>query len=197
MPTSIPKASASVVEAPRFRSSITTTLDRHSGAALVLTDESALSKWLVRADDDSPTADALSTPFGTSTARDGLLVAGSRPDEWLVLGSEGESDRLLRSLPAAGHVSVLDWTHARAALRLTGVPATSALEKVCSLDWSDPMTPDGAVTSASVAKVTCDIVRNDRDDMPSYLVLCDRSLGQYLYDALADAAAEFGVSGGV
>ena len=37
------------------------------------------------------------------------------------------------------------------------------LEKVCSLDWSDPMTPDGAVASASVAKVTCDIARNDVD----------------------------------
>ena len=67
------------------------------------------------------------------------------------------------------------------------------LEKVCSLDWSDPMTPDGAVASASVAKVTCDIARNDVDGTPSYLVFCDRSFGQYLFDALIDAGNEFGL----
>lgn len=93
-----------------------------------------------------------------------------------------------------GHASVVDWTHGRAAFRLSGAPAASALEKVCSIDWSDNMTPDGAVVSASVAGAGCDIVRNDATGAPSYLILCDRSFGQYLFDAILDACAEFGVS---
>ena len=55
------------------------------------------------------------------------------------------------------------------------------------------MSPDGAATSASVAKITCDVIRADIDDDPSYLIACDRSYGQYLFDALLDAGAEFDI----
>jgi heterotetrameric sarcosine oxidase gamma subunit len=178
-----------------FRSSIETTLPRQETADLALADESALSKWIVRAPTGSGAAEGLATPFGSSSVRNGTLIAATRPDEWLLLGSVIEIEDILQTLPAAGPVTLVDWTHARAVLRLTGQPAPRALEKVCGLDWSDDMTPDGAVTSASVAKVTCDVVRNDLAGVPSYLILCDRSFGQYLYDALADAAAEFGVGG--
>ena len=147
-----------MAEPPRFRSSITSTLDHQADVALSLADESKLSKLLVRAAPDAP---AMGTPFGSSTVDGGTVIAGLRPDEWLLLGPESEIETIVSRLPASGHVSVVDWTHARAAIRLTGVDATRALEKVCALDWSEPMTPDGAVTSASVAKVTSDIVGND------------------------------------
>jgi len=65
------------------------------------------------------------------------------------------------------------------------------------LDWSDAMTPNGAVASASVAKVTCDIARCDGDSAPSYMIFCDRSFGQYLFDALIDAGEEFGLAVGL
>ena len=90
-------------------------------------------------------------------------------------------------------MSVIDHTHSRALFRLTGADAASLLEKVCSLDWSDAMTPDGAVVSASIAKVTCDLTRQDHDGEPSYLIACDRSFAQYLFDALLDAGTEFGI----
>ena len=77
--------------------------------------------------------------------------------------------------------------------RVLAAASPSLLEKVCSLDWSDAMTPDGAVVSASIAKVTCDLTRQDVDGRPSYLVACDRSFGQYLFDALLDAGDEFGI----
>ena len=43
--------------------------------------------------------------------------------------------------------------------------------------------------------MTCDVARNDvdGDDAPSYLIFCDRSFGQYLFDALIDAGDEFGL----
>ena len=78
--------------------------------------------------------------------------------------------------------------------RLSGGDAARSLEKMCGLDWSDNMMPDGAVTSGSVAGVTCDLIRNDADATQSYLVLCDRSFGQYLFDTLIDAGDEFGAS---
>ena len=165
---------------------------------LVLADASATVKWLVRASrSPNAAAERLGAPFGSSrTVAGGALVLGSRPGEWVVLGTAdtvAETVEGLDSSDSSDFVTALDWTHGRALFRVTGGSAPRMLEKVCSLDWSDPMTPDGAVASASVAKVTCDIARNDVDGTPSYLVFCDRSFGQYLFDALIDAGDEFGL----
>ena len=164
---------------------------------LVLADASATVKWLVRASAEGAAAERLGAPFGSSrTAAGGALVLGSRPGEWVVLGmadTVAEAVEGLDGLDSSDFVTALDWTHGRALFRVTGPSAPRMLEKVCSLDWSDPMMPDGAVASASVAKVTCDIARNDVDAAPSYLVFCDRSFGQYLFDALIDAGDEFGL----
>jgi len=110
-----------------------------------------------------------------------------------VLGSPGSANLVVDGLDRSGHVSIVDHTHSRALFRLTGPASSDALEKVCGLDWSDLMTPDGAVVSASVAKVSCDLVRNDADGIPSYLIACDRSFGQYLFDAILDSGTEFGI----
>ena len=136
----------------------------------------------------------MSAPFGTSRTEAGVLIVGQRPDEWILLGRATAVGALVDSLDRAGHVSVVDGTHSRALFRLAGADAALVLEKLCSLDWADHMTPDGAAVSASVAKVTCDIVRNDLEDTPSYLISCDRSYGQYLFDVFLDAGQEFGIS---
>jgi sarcosine oxidase gamma subunit len=48
---------------------------------------------------------------------------------------------------------------------------------------------------SSVAKVNAEIVRSDEDGgRRSFLLACDRSFGQYLIGALADAGAEFSIS---
>ena len=165
---------------------------------LVLADASATTKWLVRASrSPNAAAERLGAPFGSSSvAAGGALVLGSRPGEWVVLGTADEVAEVVEGLDgsdSSDFVTALDWTHGRALFRVTGDSAPRMLEKVCSLDWSDPMTPDGAVASASLAKVTCDIARNDVNGTLSYLVFCDRSFGQYLFDALIDAGDESGL----
>ena len=187
-----------MADQPTFESPVVRSYETVEDGELVLTDISATTKWLVRAS-GSPNvvADQLGASFGSSSAAaSGATVLGSRPGEWIVLGTAGEVAQAvegLEGLDSSDFVSCLDWTHGRALFRVTGSEATRMLEKVCSLDWSDLMTPNGAVASASVAKVTCDIARNDADGTPSYVVFCDRSLGQYLFDALIDAGNEFGL----
>ena len=90
-------------------------------------------------------------------------------------------------------MSVVDITHGRAMFRLSGADSIGVLAKVCNIDLADDMTPDGAVFSASVAKVTCDLVRDDVAGRRSYLVSCERSFGGYLFAAIADACSEFGL----
>ena len=188
-----------MAESPVFESPVVGSYELADGP-LMLIDASPTAKWLVRGPADGAVADRLGAPFGSSRVTEGgALVLGSRPGEWIVVGAADAVAEVvagLDGLDSSEFTTALDWTHGRALFRVAGADAPRMLEKVCSLDWSDPMTPDGAVASASVAKVTCDIARNDADATPSYLIFCDRSFGQYLFDALIDAGDEFGLSVG-
>ena len=188
MPTSIRKERVFVSSSPVFASSISPRSGASaSGGAVTVTDLSHLTKLVVKTTPARP--DGLAPPFGTSATAGEALICGSRPGEWTVIGSTDACRDAVGS-PSATSAHVVDVTHGRVLLAVAGTAATSTLEKVCSLDWSDAMMPDGAVTSASVAKVTCDVVRHD-GDTPTYWISADRSFGQYLHDALLDASAEF------
>ena len=161
-------------------------------AELLLTDLSSTTKTTVRAADDTAAAATLGLSFGASERRDGDLVVRIRPDEWLVIGSTAAVD----ALDMNGFASRIDATHGRLLFRLSGDAAAKVMEKVCSLDFGDHMTPNGACASASVAKVGCDIVRDDVPDgghgTRSYLLLADTSYRSYLAGAIGDAMTEFG-----
>jgi heterotetrameric sarcosine oxidase gamma subunit len=178
--------------------------DRRATAALTITDATPLAKLLVRARWDGAMARALGVPFGRA-ARDstGALVTGSGPGEWLVLAPPGTApqvasrlDGIAASVPAAELVTVMDLTHGRAMMRITGPDAPGLLAKVCAVDLGDDATPDGAAFRSSVARLAADVVRDDRSGgrgARSYLLHCERSSGQYLFDALLDAGGEFGI----
>ena len=53
--------------------------------------------------------------------------------------------------------------------------------------------PDGAALRTAVAAVATDVIRDDTDGIRSYLLHCERSVGQYLFDAILRAGAEFGI----
>ncbi len=182
-----------MADQPVFESPVVRGYPRSDGA-LTLVDVSSADKILVRAAEGTAAAGELGVEFGRSRSTGGALICGQRPGEWMVLGADGAAAAIVDSLDRTGHVSVVDHTHARALFRLTGGASAAVLEKICSLDWTDAMTPDGAVVSASVAKVVCDIVRHDGTSqgaaVPSYLIACDRSFGQYLFDAVVDAGTE-------
>ena len=165
-------------------------------APLTLADCTPLAKVLVRAEPGGAVAAALGTPFGTARRDDaGTLTVGSGPGEWLLLAAPGAAPGLVdRWRPVAddGLVTALDVTSGRAALRLTGPTAAAALAKVCAIDLAAATA--GSAFRSSVAKVVTEIVRDDRPGTPSYLLLCDRSFGRYLAEALLDAGAEFGIA---
>ena len=171
--------------------------DHRATTDLRLADLTPLAKVLVRARPDGRAADEIAVPFGRA-ARDaaGLLVVGSGPGEWTVLGPAGSSAGLVSRFGALaddGLVTATDITHGRALLRLTGPDAARLLAKVCASDLHDSVTPDGSALRSSVAKLVTDLVRDDRAGTPSYLLHCERSSGRYLHEALLDAGKEFGI----
>ncbi len=169
------------------------------GVPVAMYDLSGLAKFGVRAAPDGAVAEALGTAFSRTTrAADGSLVVGSGPGEWLVLvepgAAEGVRARLITEMAASGEfASVVDLTHGRALLRLAGPRSADLLAKVCGIDFSDDLTPDGSALRTSVAKLVTDLIRDDQDGVLSYLLHCERSSGTYLFEALVDAGTEFGI----
>ena len=181
-----------------------------SGAALTITDCTPLAKVHLRAPWNGAMAKALAVPFGRAdrdgaspdgaSPEGGWLVVGSGPGEWLVLAPPGAAAAVTDWLAtvaadAAGDefVSMTDLTHGRALVRVTGPDAADLLARLCGTDLEDDMAPDGAALRSAVAGVATDIVRDDRAAVPSYLLHCERSSGQYLFGALAGAGEPLGI----
>lgn len=167
-----------------------------SHAPLRLGDRSPLSKVLVRAAAGGGTARHLDVPFGRARRDEHhTLVVGSGPGEWLLVSGPGTGAEVAARIhpDADEFVSVLDFTHGRALMRLTGERAEQTLNKLCAIDLDDRVTPDGTAFRSSVASLATDVVRDDAADVRSYLLHCERSSGQYLFDVLLDAGREFGI----
>jgi heterotetrameric sarcosine oxidase gamma subunit len=171
-----------------------------ANGALTLTDCTPLAKVLLRAPASGSAAAELGVPFGRA-ARDeaGVLVVGSGPGEWLLLAPPGQAPSVTARLAGlAGRddgelVSVVDLTHGRALMRLTGPTAARVLSAVCGIDLSDRFTPDSTAFRSAVAAVATDVIRDDVAGARSYLLHCERSSGRYLFDALVTVGHDFGI----
>ena len=169
---------------------------------VVVSDRSALAKVQVRATASDRLAGVLGTRFGRAAWSRGRLVVGSGPDEWLVLGAPGTAAELVSELTAvvreqsAGPTTVIDLTHGRAMMRLSGPETLSLLRRVTAVDLDDRLVPDGAALRTSVARVVTDLVRDDQDGSASYLLHCERSSGRYLQRSLLAAGAGLGAVAG-
>jgi heterotetrameric sarcosine oxidase gamma subunit len=171
-----------------------------SDAALTITDCTPLAKVHVRGPWNGALAKTLGVPFGRAARDSGELLIGAGPGEWLVLAPVGTAQQVLERLEAAAaesapeeFVSVIDLTHGRALVRVTGAQAPDLLARLCPVDLDDDMTPDGSAFRSSVAGLAIDVIRDDRGGALSYLLHCERSSGQYLFDTLLSAGESFGI----
>lgn len=171
---------------------------RQSTAAVRLADLTPLAKVSVKVDPTSQSAAAAQVQYGRSVLRpNGWLQIGSGPGESLVLGPIGSAPAISEWLHQhLGNteelITILDITHGRALIRLSGEASAKVLSKLCPVDLSDQMAPDGCAFRASIGNVVTDVVRCDQDNNRTYLLHCERSSGQYLFDTLLDGGNEFG-----
>lgn len=173
---------------------------RRSTAALRISDMTPMSKVLVKSDANGAFTASHPTAFGSVRKIDSsILEIGCDPGGWLMIGAVGSTDGLLarsKTLTAGvgEYVTVIDLTHGRALMRLTGQDAPKLLNKICAINLSDAVTPNYSAFRSSVAKLVSDVIRDDLDDgTRSYLIHCERSSGQHLFDCILDAGVEFGI----
>lgn len=170
---------------------------------VVVADRSALAKVHIRASATPEVISALGTRFGRAAWVGDRLIVGSGPDEWLVLGPPGQAGTItdeVESMVGAANsdpLTVIDLTHGRALMRVSGAQTMSLLRRVTAVDLDDRLVPDGSALRTSIAGVVTDMIRDDSDGQPSFLLHCERSSGLYLQTSLLAAGADLGaVAGG-
>jgi heterotetrameric sarcosine oxidase gamma subunit len=160
--------------------------------AVRLTDGSDLAKVVVKGGALTNLAIQLrAISPGRSSVRGTVRIGSARPNEWLYLGPVDAVAAAVADLDLSGHTAVTDVTHARSAVRVAGPSAVDLLQRCCSLDFCDAMFPDGAMATATVAAVRCDIIRDDIEHDRSYLLVFDRSYSEYMTRILTEISTEF------
>jgi heterotetrameric sarcosine oxidase gamma subunit len=163
---------------------------------VAVADLSAVAKVLVKAPAVPQVEAALGVRFARAAWVGDHLVTGASPGEWLMLAPVGSADGTVqryRSLLADatnGLTSVIDLTHGRALMRVSGKAATDLLRRVTAVDLDDRFVPQGSALRTSLARVVTDVVRDDVAGCPSYLLHCERSSGRYLVESLLAAGAD-------
>jgi sarcosine oxidase subunit gamma len=124
-----------------------------------------------------------------------LCAAGSvlwlGPDEFLIVTEPRGEASLMATLSAAvrgRRGAVVDLSDSRTIIVLSGPRARDLLAKGSGLDLHPRTFQPGRCGQSFLAKVKIALVQ--LDDVPSYHIIVERSVAEYLYLWLADAALE-------
>ena len=115
-----------------------------------------------------------------------------QPDGWLILAPRGVEGALARAVTAAGldAGSVVDQTHGKTLLRITGKRAAWVLAKECRVDLHPRAFGPGRVAGTAFAHLSC--VVHQRDAAPIFdLIFAVTTAGSFVH-ALTHAAEETG-----
>jgi sarcosine oxidase subunit gamma len=121
-----------------------------------------------------------------------LLQIG--PNRWLVVDQRERLYGLTASLEhaASAGFAVTDLSQARTVLRIAGHKARDVLAKGCALDLHPGIFPVGSCAATSVSGLSATLIIVD--DTPTYDLYVPRTYGQYAWEWLCEAAAEYGYS---
>ena len=163
--------------------------------AVGLQDVSTLGKVDVR-------GPGIDRALGSLNGRSDVAVLRLRPDRALAVTPTGQAaavSRLMTCVPDPGQPGerapvVTDLTSAYAALRVAGPRATDLLARVTGIDLRDSAIPDRKAAQTSLARVAVTLQRQDWGSLRTYLLLFNRDVGEYAWDALLEAGAGLGLT---
>jgi heterotetrameric sarcosine oxidase gamma subunit len=119
-----------------------------------------------------------------------LLQVG--PGRWLVVDRRDQLEGLTASLAGAADSGfvVTDLSQARTVLRIAGRKARDVLAKGCALDLHPGVFPVGSCAATSIAGLAAVLVAVN--GVPTYDLQVARTYGQYIWEWICEAAAEYG-----
>ena len=87
---------------------------------------------------------------------------------------------------------VVDITSGLCGVSIIGPASTRLLSRITDLDISPRAMPDLTCAQARFAEVQGLLLRRDIQSIPAYQLYASREFGEYLWEALIDAATETG-----
>lgn len=114
------------------------------------------------------------------------------PDEFLIVTEPGGETAVVAALSPAlqgRRAAIIDISDSRTTIALSGRRARDLLAKGSGLDLHPRSFTPGQCAQSFLAKVK--IALHQLDDAPSYHIIVERSVAEYLFLWLADAAREF------
>jgi heterotetrameric sarcosine oxidase gamma subunit len=176
-----------------------------STSRLRLVDCSACDKILVRAGTSTALAQTIEAERNRiAHDQQNSIIAQMASDLWLIIDPPCASrfSQLAQGINESYADNVVDVTHAYAMIRIYGADSAKLMTKLCAIDFSEKTLANGSALRTSIAGLVSDLIRDDlaggfattrdsADRIRSYVLLCERSAGKYLFDALLDAGSEF------
>jgi sarcosine oxidase subunit gamma len=144
-------------------------------------------------------AAALRTAFGLELPAPGHAANGQnltalwiQPDGFFLIAPSGPEGALARSVKAAcgDAASVIDQTHGRSVITLSGARARWVLSKFCRVDLHPGAFGPGSVASTQIAHLACTI--HQRDAVPSYDLIVFTTFRKSFLESLTHAAEDTG-----
>ena len=123
-----------------------------------------------------------------------LLAAWLTADELLVLTPTGQAPATMDAMPNLDAICahVVDITSGLCGVSIIGPASTQLLSRITDLDISPRAIPDLTCAQARFAEVQGLLLRRDVQIIPAYQLYAGREFGEYLWEALIDAATETG-----
>ncbi len=152
--------------------------------------------------DDAAARDALALSLGMAlpatcetTRRDGQVLIGLGPDEWLLLCPKAPETAETLGVGLANQlVGVTDVSDNFITLFVRGPHALDLLSKGVPIDLHPDVFPPGRSAQTLMAKAEVILYRGVDDWAESYMLLCRPSFAQYVFAWLEDAAQEYGLA---
>jgi sarcosine oxidase subunit gamma len=145
------------------------------------------------------TADALGATLGiTCPTRPGVCnhsettqLVWNGPNQWMVIDGGRASDSLLPVIQRAvqKHAAVIDQSHGRSGLRLSGQHARAVLQKNCALDLHRRSFVPGNCALTMIAHIAALLIQ--LDDVPSYDMFVNRSFARSFAHSVAHSCEQF------
>lgn len=120
---------------------------------------------------------------------DHTLAVGLTAEEWMVIAEDHPNLEL-----QAGDgdlLTVTDISHGLGILLIAGRDAAETLSKLSAVDFSDRQFPNHRAVQTSLAKVRATLIRRDCNGRHTFVIAVGRSVADYVWRTLLDAAGEF------
>jgi len=163
--------------------------DRSAAPKFELTAKDLDAAWGAVLGGDTPAA-------GRATAaRWGVACRMSAQQAFLVLDEPGGSlpDEAAKDASPASCRHLVERTDGYGGLLLCGRSAPGVVRKLCALDVREEQFPDLSCAAAPLAGVWAVLVRRDRATLAGYEIFFSREYGDYLWNAVLEAGAEFDI----